>query len=160
MSGQGQRQTNNNNTTASAAAITTTAATTTATATSTTTSPSAIITTTVAGTHPSGGADIGGAGIGSGANSASTATGTATGTSTAGTGISPSSRTVTTLDDLVHPLSMYKCQPYLKDSRGRNALMLAAEMGHLEVLDTCLRIGMDFAGDITGRFILCRFLIP
>ena len=62
-----------------------------------------------------------------------------------------SSRTVTSINELLHPLTLYKCRPYLKDFRGCDALMLAAEAGHVAVVDTCLRIGFDATGgqDVT-----------
>ena len=156
MSGQGPRpSSNNNNNNNNVNSITTTTATATTTATTTavvTTTP----TTTISTTTTSGVAAVTATGdgighsAGSGVSSGSSpdpSPGSASSSCFVGMGATPASRTVTTIDELVHPLAMYKCQPYLKDILGRNALMLAAENGHLDVVDTCLRIGIDFAGE-------------
>ena len=52
-------------------------------------------------------------------------------------------RPVSTIDQLIHPLTAYRAKPYLRDARGRNALALAAENGHVRLVDLCLKIGLD-----------------
>ena len=52
-------------------------------------------------------------------------------------------RPLSTINDLIHPLTTCRARPYLRDGRGRNALMLAAENGHTWVVDICIRIGLD-----------------